>query len=86
MNDIADESASRREFLSKTGILLTSVTLIILQCIWHRQSQERKREEKKGEEVSPPEDLMREHGVLRRILLIYEDIQGRLNGGKAISS
>jgi hemerythrin-like domain-containing protein len=37
---------------------------------------------KKSEEVSPPEDLMRDHGVLRRVLLIYEDIQGRLNGGK----
>lgn len=27
---------------------------------------------KKGEEVSPPEDLMREHGVLDRVLLLYE--------------
>jgi len=25
---------------------------------------------------------MREHGVLRRILLMYEDIQGRLDQGK----
>ncbi|MDN5004858.1 hemerythrin domain-containing protein [Bradyrhizobium sp. GCM10027634] len=28
--------------------------------------------EKKDEEVSPPEDLMREHGVLDRVLLLYE--------------
>jgi hemerythrin-like domain-containing protein len=27
---------------------------------------------KKEEEVSPPEDLMREHGVLDRVLLLYE--------------
>jgi len=27
---------------------------------------------KKGDEVSPPEDLMREHGVLDRVLLVYE--------------
>lgn len=27
---------------------------------------------KKKEEVSPPEDLMREHGVLDRVLLVYE--------------
>jgi hemerythrin-like domain-containing protein len=26
----------------------------------------------KGEEVTPPEDLMREHGVLDRVLLLYE--------------
>ncbi|MNS24115.1 hypothetical protein D3C72_559490 [compost metagenome] len=32
------------------------------------------------EEVSPPEDLMREHGVLNRILLIYEDALCRLGG------
>lgn len=40
-------------------------------------------EEKKGtpvkvrEEVTPPEDLMREHGVLDRVLLVYEAIQRR---------
>lgn len=27
---------------------------------------------KKGDEVTPPEDLMREHGVLDRVLLLYE--------------
>lgn len=32
------------------------------------------------EKVSPPEDLMREHGVLNRILLIYEDGLCRLSG------
>ena len=31
-----------------------------------------------GEEVSPVEYLMREHGVLRRILLIYEELIKRL--------
>lgn len=37
-------------------------------------------QEKKQEvEVSPIEDLMREHGVLNRILLIYEEIKNRLD-------
>jgi hemerythrin-like domain-containing protein len=31
------------------------------------------------EEVNPPEDLMREHGVLRRILLIYRSFIGKLD-------
>lgn len=31
------------------------------------------KEEPKKEEVSPVEDLMREHGVLKRVLLIYEE-------------
>lgn len=37
-------------------------------------------EEKKEIEVSPVEDLMREHGGLNRILLIYEECQRRLQG------
>jgi hemerythrin-like domain-containing protein len=36
--------------------------------------------EKPAEEVSAVEDLMREHGVLRRILLIYEECVRRLDG------
>jgi hemerythrin-like domain-containing protein len=31
------------------------------------------------EEVSPAEDLMREHGVLNRVLLVYEECQRRLS-------
>jgi len=32
------------------------------------------------EEVSPPEDLMREHGVLKRVLLVYEEVIRRIDG------
>jgi hemerythrin-like domain-containing protein len=35
------------------------------------------------EEVSPGEDLMREHGVLKRILLVYEEAERRLLAGGA---
>ena len=37
-----------------------------------------------GEElpVTPPEDLMREHGVLKRVLLIYREGIRRLQGGE----
>lgn len=34
-------------------------------------------------DVGPAEDLMREHGVLNRILLIYEEGQRRIRGGEA---
>ena len=37
-----------------------------------------KKVEDKMEEVSPNEDLMREHGILNRILLIYEEIIRRI--------
>lgn len=38
----------------------------------------------KAEEISPAEDLMREHGVLSRILLIYETALNRIETGKEI--
>src|SRR3954465_12221793 len=33
----------------------------------------------KDEDVSPAEDLMREHGILKRILLIYRDVMDRID-------
>jgi len=30
------------------------------------------------EDVTPTEDLMREHGLLKRVLLIYDEIRGRI--------
>ncbi len=36
-------------------------------------------EEKKSEEVGPPEDLMQEHGVLKHALLIYGEVLRRID-------
>ena len=36
-----------------------------------------------GEEVSALEDLMREHGVLRRILIVYDEAASRLAGDRS---
>ena len=33
-----------------------------------------------AEDVAPPEDLMREHGVLKRVLLVYREVIRRVNG------
>jgi hemerythrin-like domain-containing protein len=38
-----------------------------------------KREKEEEEEVSPAEDLMREHGVLKRVLLIYREVMNRID-------
>jgi hemerythrin-like domain-containing protein len=38
-----------------------------------------KKEAKPGEEVSPAEDLMREHGVLKRVLLVYGEAIRRID-------
>jgi hemerythrin-like domain-containing protein len=39
---------------------------------------------KEEEEVSPTEDLMREHGVLRRLLLIYREVVRRLEENQTV--
>jgi hemerythrin-like domain-containing protein len=36
-------------------------------------------EKKQEDEVAPPEDLMREHGVLKRVLLIYGEVLRRMD-------
>jgi hemerythrin-like domain-containing protein len=34
--------------------------------------------EQETEEVTPTEDLMREHGVLKRVLLVYDEVRRRI--------
>ncbi len=38
--------------------------------------------EDQPEDIDPPEDLMREHGVLKRVLLIYEEAGRRIAGSR----
>jgi hemerythrin-like domain-containing protein len=47
-----------------------------------QSDKEEKSAANKAEEVSPAEDLMREHGVLDRVLLIYGEVLIRLHEGK----
>lgn len=42
-----------------------------------------KGEHEEGAEVTPGEDLMQEHGVLERVLLVYETLADRLERGEA---
>lgn len=56
-----------------------------LRMVGEKKMGERKGESSKEgmeEEISPVEDLMREHGVLNRILLIYEDAVKKLKSDK----
>jgi hypothetical protein len=41
--------------------------------------------EHKEEEVAPPEDLMREHGVLKRVLLVYDEAIRRIDAKQDLS-
>lgn len=77
----------RREFLKKSGILITTATVIqpphLLAQGTAKSSSERRSLEQDEVEISPVEDLMREHGVLSRILLIHDEIIKRLSTDKA---
>ena len=39
---------------------------------------------KKEPDISPTEDLMREHGLLNRVLLVYEECARRLEAGEEV--
>lgn len=62
---MADFPRTRRNFL-QNSILGAG---IVLPGMLHAQD---KQHDEKGEEISPAEDLMREHGLLNRLLLIYD--------------
>ncbi len=67
---------NRRAFI-RAGLIAGASTFAGASLL--RGAEEKKPEKEEGEEeVSPAEDLMREHGVLKRILLIYEEAIRRL--------
>jgi hemerythrin-like domain-containing protein len=73
----------RRKFLSN-GIRATAATGIIgLGLLTGCKNEEEDDDEKK---VSPPEDLMQEHGLLNRVLLIYDTCRMQLINKQQIRS
>ena len=72
--DIITKS-SRREFIKKGGVIIAATSA--LGTANHLSAAE-----EKVKEVSPPEDLMREHGVLKRILLVYSEALRRMEANE----
>src|SRR5438045_4580877 len=74
---------SRSKFLMKGGVVVAGSAFARAGLF----GAEPKREEgDKEEEVSPAEDLMREHGVLKRILLVYGEAIGRIDQKAELST
>jgi hemerythrin-like domain-containing protein len=68
--------STRRDFLRQGSIAGAVVLAPVLATAQQKpgQQKEEEKDKPKGDAgVSPPEDLMREHGVLNRILLIYDE-------------
>jgi len=63
----------KRELIKTTALIGTAISasLAVPVTAWAKEKPKRG-EAKEEAEVTPPEDLMREHGVLDRLLLIYE--------------
>src|SRR5690242_18293821 len=65
-----------RRALLRAGIAAASVAFV--SKAWAENEQQGEQ----AEEVTPPEDLMREHGVLDRVLLIYDAAIRRLSANE----
>jgi hemerythrin-like domain-containing protein len=82
--------STRRRFLTGSSVLLAATAvsgpLIVLAQVKSQPDREKKSADNKAEEVSPAEDLMREHGVLDRVLLIYGEVLIRLHEGRTVPS
>ncbi|HEU4414944.1 MAG TPA: hemerythrin domain-containing protein [Candidatus Angelobacter sp.] len=74
----------RRTFLAGTSALMTSALTLPLSSLAQQKKAAPKAAPKKEEheDVSTNEDLMREHGVLNRILLIYDEALRRIRGNE----
>lgn len=75
------EKMDRRSFIG--SLVLIGSGLYISGCGRNRGSKEESEAgDSEEEQVTPGEDLMREHGVLRRVLLVYEEVDRRNRAGK----
>jgi hemerythrin-like domain-containing protein len=70
---------SRRHWLYRVTIASAMTPVGVLA------NQRANTQESEDEEVAPPEDLMREHGVLKRVLLIYDEGIRRIDGKRELS-
>ncbi|MEV4299822.1 hemerythrin domain-containing protein [Microbispora rosea] len=76
MDDRDSPAVRRRDLLGLAAAALAgAVTVAAPAAAAPRTSEEEA-------EVTPPEDLMREHGVLKRLLLVYREGIRRIEGGE----
>jgi hemerythrin-like domain-containing protein len=71
---VRSTDTTRRRFLNLTAIASTT----LLTAVYASGADSDKEEEK----VSPAEDLMREHGVLKRVLLVYGEAIRRIDSNQ----
>ncbi|MGN6058419.1 MAG: hemerythrin domain-containing protein [Sphingomicrobium sp.] len=68
----------RTAFVSIAGVALAGSALALGGCKARRDEDKGKDKGSDEAEVTANEDLMREHGVLRRILIVYREVAPKL--------
>ena len=78
-------SLNRRSFVAGTALggagLILSGGLVARNSFAAQMSSSEEKEKPMEMEVTATEDLMREHGVLRRILIVYSETARRIRQG-----
>jgi hemerythrin-like domain-containing protein len=71
---------SRRDFLIGTSTVAGSTLIVPFAALAAQKTSKKtaRKKEEEEEDVSTNEDLMREHGVLNRVLLIYDEALRRI--------
>ena len=72
-------STTRRSFLTAAGS-----GALLVSCAGSTHGAERAKSDGGEEEVTPAEDLMREHGVLRRVMYVYDEASMRLDAQRDV--
>jgi hemerythrin-like domain-containing protein len=68
---------NRRRFIKSSGLLIVGAGMLP-DIPFARALSAREKLQEKEEEISPNEDLMREHGVLKRVLLAFQEVIDRI--------
>jgi len=68
------------------SLVIAFVTVFSIGLLHSADAEQKPKQAVVTEEVSPNEDLMREHGVLRSLLLIYQEVIRRIDNHEAIPS
>lgn len=71
-------TSARRQMLLATAAVAGAA---LAGCASNKADSGARKSNYSADEVTPTEDLMREHGILRRVMLIYDDAALRLETG-----
>ena len=78
---ISAPAASRRRVLA---LVPAAAGLVVVGCGTDEEKTKKKEEGEKEALVTPGEDLMQEHGVVERVLLVYDEAARRIVTGESL--